>query len=158
MRKIFLDLLFVTIILSLIGWDRSYVPDNLEELQEEAVEKNNLEELPPNEFYTDGCSLWPQAIFGVSWEEVCIRHDMEYWVGGSDDERLLADLKLRDEVNAKFPGMGDLMFWGIRAGGKSLTPLVPWPWGWGYGWDNQDDESLEIIVEENENINTNASN
>ncbi len=137
MRKVFLDLLMVSIILSLIGWDRTYVPENLEELRKQAIARSQVKELPPQEFNTDGCSLWPQAIFGISWEEVCVEHDMEYWVGGTEDERLRADLELRDRVNEKFPGMGDIMFWGIRAGGRSLSSLVPWPWGWGYGWNNK---------------------
>jgi len=134
-RKIFLDLLIVSFVLGLIGLDRVYTPENLDELKKQAIEENGERKIPPKEFNTDGCTLWPQAIFGISWEEACIDHDIKYWVGGSEEERLKADLKLRDDVNRLFPGMGDLMYWGVRVGGRGLKPLIPWPWGWGYGWN-----------------------
>lgn len=118
----------------MVLWDQSYVPVNLDTVQDQIREINGDRPLPEKEFKTDGCSFWPQGFLSYSWEEQCVEHDIKYWVGGDENDRLEADEKLRDDVNKILPGMGDIIYLGVRAGGRSL---VPFPWNWGYGWDNK---------------------
>ncbi len=84
--------------------------------------------LPPREFTTDGCSIWPDA----SWVSCCHVHDIAYWCGGSAEQRKAADQLLRQCVaDSGSPITGALMGVGVRAGGLWILPL---PWRWGYGW------------------------
>jgi len=84
---------------------------------------------PPHEFVTDGCSMFLDS----DWVECCVEHDLEYWCGGTADERRLADRALAACVaEAGRPTLGWWMGKGVRVGG------IPWPptsWRWGYGWD-----------------------
>jgi len=88
------------------------------------------------EFSSDGCSLFPD---GTSrdpnlWCECCYQHDIAYWRGGSQEERLLADEQLRACVKAKTGDavLAQTMFVGVRGGG---TPVFPTGYRWGYGWN-----------------------
>lgn len=138
MRKIIIDLILVSFVVGLIGWDSSgTVKDDLEEVRAEIERITNGKELPPKEFYSDGCSLWPDYFFDYSWEQSCVKHDIQYWLGGTEEDRLKADKQLRDEINLILPGIGDIVYIGVRAGGRNLIPLIPFPWGWGYGWNNK---------------------
>ena len=85
--------------------------------------------LPPYPFTTDGCSLW----FDGEWQPCCVEHDTAYWCGGSYDQRLEADRRLRECVaELQHDGVAGWMYFGVRLGGGSLSPF---PWRWGYGWD-----------------------
>ncbi|MDP9249384.1 MAG: hypothetical protein M3M85_02675 [bacterium] len=85
------------------------------------------EKYPPKKFTSDVCSRWPDG----EWGSCCMEHDIKYWCGGETSDRLAADLEIQSCINKIKPGMGTLMFWGIRAGG---TPWLPTPYRWGYGW------------------------
>ena len=86
-------------------------------------------------FRTDGCTLFPNRslIDEDDWCECCFEHDIAYWKGGTEEERLIADEALRqcvldrtgDEV------LANLMFEGVRFGGN---PQFPTWYRWGYGW------------------------
>lgn len=85
-------------------------------------------------FTTDGCSLFPNGTSDEKdlWLNCCEKHDYQYWKGGSKEERLKADLALRDCVAAVGkPEVARLMLKGVRAGG---TPYLPTPFRWGFGW------------------------
>ncbi|MFC1623538.1 hypothetical protein ACFL05_00240 [Patescibacteria group bacterium] len=130
--------LAIILVAVLLAWDLTFTPSGNTELVRNEIEKiSNGKELPLNEFKTDGCSLWPDYILDYSWEDYCVKHDVRYWLGGTEEERLKADEELRDEVNSVLPGMGDVIYIGVRAGGRNLIPLIPFPWGWGYGWDSE---------------------
>lgn len=89
-------------------------------------------------FTTDGCSggmswFW-ETFFNKlpPWEDLCIKHDREYWHGGYAEQRYLADVTLYYGVVLKgYPKLGRLMFWAVRIGGH---PIWPFPWRWGYGY------------------------
>ncbi|PCI27456.1 MAG: hypothetical protein COB67_08465 [SAR324 cluster bacterium] len=99
------------------------------EAQSFCAEKRGLENLPPHNFTTDGCSAWPDD----PWLACCIQHDIKYWCGGSSEDRESADQKFRTCLNDEGYSMtGNLMFLGVRIGG---SPSSPFPWRWGYGWD-----------------------
>ncbi len=148
MKRIIRDVVIVTLLLGLIGWDRVLLPEVSDGLVEHAIEVNGEKELPPKDFKTDGCTLWPDSLLDYSWQDECIEHDIRYWAGGTDEERLEADLKLRDDVNKVLPGMGDMVYLGVRVGGKNL---VPWPWGWGYGWSNGGSTTIDVIIDKIKN-------
>lgn len=90
-------------------------------------------------FESDGCSVMSQLykLFTsgrktLPWRRCCVRHDVEYWVGGTAIDRLYADQKLRKCVaNCGYPFIGDLMYLAVRAGGAWFWPT---PWRWGYGF------------------------
>jgi len=83
-------------------------------------------------FQTDGCSAWPDG----DYLQCCIDHDREYWMGGSSQDRLNADLSLRSCVAGKGNALNaTLMYYGVRMGG---TPWLPFSWRWGFGQDFPD--------------------
>jgi hypothetical protein len=86
-------------------------------------------------FTTDGCSLFPNRapIGAADWCGCCVAHDLAYWRGGTEDERLAADRELErcvtDAVHE--PALATAMFAGVRAGG---SPYFVTPYRWAYGW------------------------
>jgi hypothetical protein len=87
------------------------------------------------DFTSDGCSLFPDRslISAKDWCECCVEHDLAYWQGGTEEQRLKADEQLRACVLAKTDDalLADAMFKGVRMGGS------PWFYNWyhwGYGW------------------------
>ena len=87
-------------------------------------------------FSSDGCSLFPdRAPCGdADWCACCLAHDQAYWLGGTREQRRIADRALRDCV-AEQTGSRTLahtMYVGVRLGG---VPWLPTGFRWGYGWD-----------------------
>ena len=68
------------------------------------------------------------------WCDCCFQHDIAYWQGGTEAERLAADQALRACVFEKTQSqeLADLMFEGVRFGGSPY--FYNW-YRWGYGWD-----------------------
>jgi hypothetical protein len=86
-------------------------------------------------FYSDGCSLFPDGTPGDPrrWCDCCYVHDLAYWRGGTEDERLAADTALRACVLEKTGDarLASAMFEAVRLGG---APVFPNWYRWGYGW------------------------
>jgi hypothetical protein len=86
-------------------------------------------------FTTDGCSRFPDRAPGghADWCHCCVVHDLAYWRGGTEDERLKADqaLKMCVEKASGSKVLADIMYAGVRAGGG---PQFATPYRWGYGW------------------------
>ncbi len=85
-------------------------------------------------FTTDGCSDFPDGTpqHRTLWLKCCIAHDKKYWMGGTYEERLQADLELRQCVQSVGePAIAALMLAGVRVGG---SPWWPTRFRWGYGW------------------------
>lgn len=88
-------------------------------------------------FKSDGCSggmslLWP-VLFGKlpPWEGCCVSHDRAYWAGGTDIDRLNADMRLFECVKANgHPYWALLMWCAVRVFGH---PSFNFGWRWGYG-------------------------
>jgi len=81
-------------------------------------------------FFSDGCSMWPDQWWKIDlfWE--CLWHDILYFLGGTEAQRLEADERLRDGVGAVAGSvMGAIMFAGVRAGG--WVPGTGFEWGYG---------------------------
>ena len=88
-----------------------------------------------NDFSSDGCSLFPDhsLINSDNWCECCLEHDIAYWQGGTEEQRLEADKQLRDCVLQKTgnQALADAMYQGVRFGGSPY--FYNW-YRWGYGW------------------------
>jgi hypothetical protein len=85
-------------------------------------------------FTTDGCSMFPDGTYQQQslWMECCIRHDIAYWQGGTEAQRLTADEALEVCVSqVGEPKIAKLMLAGVRMGG---SPYFPTSYRWGYGW------------------------
>ena len=84
-------------------------------------------------FVSDGCSMWPDERRGKDYRRCCIVHDMEYWVGGSQDDKFRADCRLAICVS-RHAGykVAEAMFMGVRAGG-TIGDFFRTGWRWGYG-------------------------
>ena len=102
----------------------------LQELSRKIYEQKTWEgPLPPHEFTSEGCSLWPDN----EWVKCCVIHDTVYWMGGTSEERKQADREMRQCVtNTGHSVIGSIMFYGVRAGGVYWLPT---PYRWGFGWD-----------------------
>ena len=88
-----------------------------------------------SDFVSDGCSLFPDRslINNDDWCDCCLEHDIAYWQGGTEAQRLEADKELRDCVLRKTdnPVLADAMYQGVRLGGSPY--FYNW-YRWGYGW------------------------
>ena len=86
-------------------------------------------------FTTDGCSRgFPEGPPGHPnlWCDCCVAHDLTYWKGGTWEQRVAADAKLRECVTEKHRALtGIAMELGARVGG---TPYLPTSYRWAYGW------------------------
>lgn len=88
------------------------------------------------DFSSDGCSLFPDQslINSDDWCVCCFEHDIAYWKGGTEAERLAADIKLRDCVleSTGDEALAEMMYQGVRFGGSPY--FYNW-YRWGYGWN-----------------------
>jgi hypothetical protein len=85
-------------------------------------------------FTSDGCSAFPDGTFEQKqlWLSCCQRHDFDYWQGGTYQQRLASDNRLKMCVTqVGEPAIAALMLAGVRVGG---TPYLPTSFRWGYGW------------------------
>ena len=79
-------------------------------------------------FVSDGCSLWPD----LNYQKCCIDHDIAYWLGGTQREKLRADLRLaRCVMKHAGPLMAITMFLGVRGGGP-IGQIFKTSWRWGF--------------------------
>lgn len=89
-----------------------------------------------HDFTSDGCSLFPDGTLTnrAWWCECCFDHDIAYWRGGTKEERLQADERLRDCVRERTTDkeLAEVMYLGVRGGGH---PAFPTWYRWGYGWN-----------------------
>ena len=86
-------------------------------------------------FQSDGCSLFPDrsTITSKDWCLCCFEHDLAYWRGGTADERLEADRRLKACILTKTGDekLAEMMYSGVRFGGSPY--FYNW-YRWGYGW------------------------
>jgi hypothetical protein len=86
-------------------------------------------------FRTDGCSLSPDGVPGSQvgkWVECCIHHDIAYWKGGTEQEKLISDKALRSCIAKKgYPKIASLYYVAVRQFGG---PTLPATFRWGFGW------------------------
>ena len=132
-------LLFCTVIALLVIERLTTAPTTDEErnLAEFVASKKTVAPYPPNEFYEDGCTLWPDVVLWHDLSRSCLLHDIDYWQGGDEALRLQADEDLKDRVSATGtlgPVIAEAMYWGVRAFGDSYLART-FGANWGYGWN-----------------------
>lgn len=85
------------------------------------------------QFTSDYCSDFPDGTFTnpKQWADCCFSHDLHYWIGGTEQERELSDVALKECVNKTGASIDSfLMYIGVRMGGKPGDAS----YSWGYGW------------------------
>ena len=85
-------------------------------------------------FTSDGCSVFPDGTMDQKslWLACCQHHDFDYWQGGTYQQRLASDKRLKEcVIQVGEPTIAALMLAGVRIGG---TPYLPTSFRWGYGW------------------------
>jgi len=90
-----------------------------------------------NPFVSDGCSRWMDGNWWKpeKWYKCCFVHDLSYWIGGSSEARLAADLELKSCVRAQGELIqSQVIYLGVRVGGG---PEHNTSYRWGYGWHEQ---------------------
>lgn len=89
-----------------------------------------------SDFQSDGCTLFPDSVLIVQedWCDCCFEHDIQYWQGGTEEQRSQADLAFRDCIEQKTGSeeLAQIMYSGVRIGGSPY--FYNW-YRWGYGWD-----------------------
>ena len=80
----------------------------LKDLPPELVERM-VGPVPPEDFDGNGCSCSPDWIGPIDLRTACHWHDHAYSVGGSEDDRLLADRRFYDNLRAC--GLGRFLSW-----------------------------------------------
>ena len=95
-----------------------------------ALGQNTGAEVFPDGTKSDGCTLIPDGHI----RDCCLRHDQEYFVGGTRKERRESDKQLYHCVRKK-KGFGHKLvapfIWlGVRIGG---VPFLSTPFRWGFG-------------------------
>lgn len=90
-------------------------------------------ELSP--FNTDGCTKFDDgpAENPTLWQHCCVDHDISYWLGGTEAERLKVDEDFYQCIKATGESSpARLMYTGVRAAGGPLGYNM---YRWGYGWN-----------------------
>ena len=85
-------------------------------------------------FETDNCTMFPDGTRKRLdlWKTCCVKHDLRYWFGGSQEDMDATDLRLKECVT-KVAGKGTarLMYFGVRLGHHSpIKNKYKWNWGW----------------------------
>ena len=113
---------------------------------------SNEEEI--GDFTSDGCTLFPDSslISEKDWCSCCFEHDIAYWQGGTEEERLKADEALRDCVLEKTDdeNLSKVIYKGVRFGGSPY--FYNW-YRWGYGW-NYERKYQKLTEEEKKQVET----
>ncbi len=122
-----------------VVFDRMHAPDTTLEMYVEAEnyrEAHNLE-LPPQIFKYDGCTLFPERIFGLDISNACLEHDIAYWLGGDEFDKYHADNVLWNQVRAS-GSLGFIvapfMYVGVWMFGDTWVVEL-FDANWGFGWN-----------------------
>ena len=125
-------------------------PDRFERIE-------GIPEFDPKK-HSDGCSggmsasyaqlpEWVHQKFGevLPWRQCCVEHDRAYYYGGTRDQKIAADKKLKqcviesldEDLGAML--LGSAMRISVHIGGQ---PYFATPYRWGYGEDFRGTEDL----------------
>lgn len=85
-------------------------------------------------FTTDECTLVDEGPpeDPNAWCHCCVAHDLNYWKGGTAEEKERADQEFKRCIAAAgYPDRARVMYNAVRIWGGAYLPAV---WRWGYGW------------------------
>lgn len=83
-------------------------------------------------FESDGCTMSPDGTFRerTKWRDCCIAHDLRLWGGGTKEERVEADLTLRQCMETKAgPRIAKIFWLAVKMGSHSPIKLPNKQWG-----------------------------
>ena len=111
------------------------------ELKNSLAEEKKTPKLMP--FTTDGCSVVPDFNF----VNCCKIHDLHYWAGGTEEQRLAADEEFYQCIlkETGIEAVASVYYWGVREFGG---PNPENPYAWGYGWEPRREEPKELSSED----------
>ena len=109
-----------------------------------AAGQNGSSRTMPDDFKSDGCTLFPDG----NYRDCCVEHDKDYYFGGSLAERKASDDRLRKCVRSKGKGwkrkfLASAIWLGVRVGGVSFLP-TPFRWGFGNKWPRKEPKKPKI--------------
>jgi hypothetical protein len=89
-------------------------------------------------FVSDGCTNSPDGDFGdsIRWLGCCYVHDQRYYAGGTENDRLDADIELGHCIQrlSGSESLASIYFTAVRlAGGPERDTDYRWGSGWPYG-------------------------
>ena len=114
-------------------------------------------------FVSDRCTYFPEGTLEKPnlWGQCCFDHDLRYWFGGSEEDMLKADIRLKNCVTARAGSFyGNLMYYGVRAGHFSpVKNEYKWSWGWSVPRTNQplNSQEKEVINSGLDNLNLDSA-
>lgn len=103
-----------------------------------AYANTNGKPIPPIPFYHDGCTAFPDRLFGHDFYESCITHDIGNWLGGTEEERRQVNLELKNNIATTGPlgpFLGKVMYFSVQYFGDNWVSHINGT-NWGYGWNN----------------------
>lgn len=101
-------------------------------------------------FKTDYCTNYPEGTktHPELWKHCCLIHDLNFWAGGSTQNRNKSDQNLKNCIHQSgAPITAWMMFLGVRIG--SLSPIKYSNKKWGHGWKNRSPYQLLSVDEIN---------
>ncbi len=105
------------------------VTDETAKQKDDLVYRNNFK-TPSIPFSTDGCSVVPD----LNIRDICITHDIEYWLGGDKQEKENADNVFYESLREKNGAIFAYIFYvGVKYGGSN-SGYSPFPYRFGYGF------------------------
>lgn len=106
-------------------------------------------------FETDYCTNYPEGTKTEPelWKHCCLKHDLDFWVGGTKKERLAADLEFRSCIEKTgSPYQARMMYLAVRLG--SYSPIKYPNRKWSNGWQDRPDftplDLQDILIIESE--------
>jgi len=131
--------LIVFFIIFGVAFERFTLPETTDNMRTQALEygKKHGKVLPPQPFVYDGCTFFFDTLLGSDFMEACLVHDIAYWYGGREEEKIRADKKLSEAIE----GTGS-----VGAVVHNTVYVAVWVFGdsiltrsvdahWGFGWD-----------------------
>lgn len=92
----------------------------------ELTASQSIEQIGLKNFTSDGCSMFIEGTYKDPklWCQCCLDHDLEYWQGGTKQQRLQADLTFKECVydKTKNSTLSQAMYDGVRIGGSPYMP------------------------------------
>jgi hypothetical protein len=98
-------------------------------------------------FTTDYCTMFVDGTISrpTLWRHCCVEHDINYWYGGSNDNKDTADNNLKSCVKEVAGSTwANLIYIGVRAG--HLSPIKG-PYRWSWGWESKHENSERSTAE-----------
>lgn len=108
-------------------------------VQDEVSPRNEL-----RSFRTDGCSVvgnWQEK-----WLPCCLQHDLNYWAGGSVEDRMRADFDLFECISKVDPPSAPVVYLGAAIGGAQWKTGFEWGYGWRWRRNNEPLSKEELAL------------